>query len=79
MASQILTNTAQPLPHAEQARTEQEIAFLTIYRQADEANKRRIVKLLRAAIAGTLPPPEVRAKWSHVDLRMFADALPEVQ
>ncbi len=86
MASQSLTNRAQLLrevresvPPADLAQTEQEVAFLKMYRQANEANKRRVVKLLHAARAGALPPPEVSAKWGPNDVREFADTLPEVQ
>ena len=66
------------LPVIDRACSAQEIELLLAYREASEADKRRLMKLLNAALAGLLPPPEVSSKWTLAQRRAFADDLPEV-
>lgn len=74
----LLQQVRDSIPPEDRAVTEQEVAFLITYRQADEAGKRRITRLLHAAGKGQLPPPEVAATWTREQLDAFADRLPEV-
>lgn len=67
------------LPVIDRACSAQEIELLLAYREASEADKRRLMKLLHAALADLLPPPEVSRSWTPEQRRAFADALPEVQ
>lgn len=72
----LLQQVRDSIPPEDRAVTEQEVAFLISYRQADEAGKRRITRLLHAACKGLLPP--VAATWTREQLHAFADSLPEV-
>lgn len=58
---------------------EKELEFLITYRQADDAGKRRITKILNAAYDGLLPSLEQIGAWSKSDRDAFVDSLPEVQ
>lgn len=66
------------VPPEDRAVTEEEAAFLIAYRQADEAGKSRVRKLLQTAAKGLLPPPEVAGTWTREQVNAFADSLPEV-
>lgn len=57
---------------------EQELEFLLMYREADDAGKRRLDKVLHAAARGELPSVEQANKMTHAEKIAFADSLPEV-
>ena len=85
MATQSVSNRAElvaqvrdSLPVIDRATSPHEVEFLLAYRNANEADRRRLMKILRGAKAGLLPPPEVSSTWTLEQVRAFADALPEV-
>ena len=59
------------------AETPHEVEVLAAYRAADEAGKKRAIKLLAAGVAGLLPPVAVVEAMTPDELRAFADALPD--
>jgi hypothetical protein len=58
-------------------RTPEETRLLLAYRAADDAGKRRITRLLKAAARGLLPPAGLPNTPEEIDA--FLDSLPELQ
>ena len=58
--------------------TPEEDEFIRMYREADDAGKRRLDKILHAAGKGLLPSVEESNAMTLEQRHAFADALPEV-
>jgi hypothetical protein len=74
-----MTTASDSVLILDRAKNAQEVEFLLAYREADDAGKRRITKVLHAAARGELPTVEQANKMTHAEKIAFADSLPEVE
>lgn len=76
--SRLVAEVKAGIPEIDHARSADEVEFLMIYRMANDADKKRIMKLCHAAKANMLPSIEERHAMTLDQVRAFADALPDV-
>lgn len=84
VAKEVLSDSArlkagvrQSMPDIDCARTPQELQALMLYRRASEADKKRLLKLARAGVAGKLPSVKETSAMTLDQLRAHVDGLPE--
>ena len=75
--ARLIAQVRESIPAIDQARDAQEVEFLKLYRKANEVDKRRMRKLIRAAIQNMLPRPEIGATMTRDEVDALADSLPE--
>lgn len=75
--ARLMAQVRKEIPVIDHVRNAHEVEFLKLYREANEVDKKRILKLARAAIAGKLPSAEERSAMTLEQVSTFADSLPE--